>query len=124
MAGPVAADPLEGTWKTGMDTGTSGLASSKAYVHVHIAPCGAALCGKMTRAFGFNGEYTSPNIGKTMLVDFVPDGKGAYAGTLWRPSNGKTYPATVRLKKNGKLQLKACIEGTPLCQKQTWKRVD
>lgn len=122
--GAVAADPIEGTWRTGSDTGTSGLATSKAYAHVHIAPCEEALCGTLTRTFGFNGEYQSNNIGKLLLIDFVPDQQGQYSGTLWRASNGKIYPATLRLKKNGKLQLKACLKGTSLCQKQTWKRVD
>ncbi|MEC8575633.1 MAG: DUF2147 domain-containing protein, partial [Pseudomonadota bacterium] len=57
LAAAASADPVLGTWKTQPDDGS--------YAHVTMAPCGAAVCGKISRTFNAEGEYKSPNIGKT-----------------------------------------------------------
>lgn len=52
----------------------------------------------------------------------VPDGKGNYAGRVWRPSNNKVYIGKMTV--NGdRLKLSGCIAGGLLCSKQTWARV-
>jgi len=110
-----AADPLEGTWKTEVDDGS--------YAHIEIAPCGAALCGVIARTFNGSGEYDSPNLGKTLVIDMVPQGGGRYAGQVWRPSNDKIYIGKMDLDGN-KVALRGCVAGGLLCSKQTWSRVD
>ncbi len=109
------ADPVEGLWKTQVDDGK--------YAHVAMAPCGAAICGTIQRTFDATGEYASPNLGKTLVIDMVPQGSGAYAGKVWRPSNDKIYVGKIVLSGN-ELKLSGCVAGGLICSKQTWTRID
>jgi uncharacterized protein (DUF2147 family) len=110
-----AADPVEGVWQTEVDDG--------AYAHVTMAACGAAFCGKITESFNADGSpYPSENIGKTIVIDMIPQGGAAYEGSVFRPSNGKTYFGTISLEGN-KLRLAGCVMGGLICSKQTWSRV-
>ncbi|MBK0326528.1 DUF2147 domain-containing protein [Rhodobacteraceae bacterium F11138] len=114
LAGMALADPVEGIWQTEVDDG--------AYAHVDMAPCGAAFCGKIARTFNSEGEYASPNIGKTLIIDMVPQGDGTYKGKAWRPSNDKTYIGKMTLK-GDTLYPAGCVLGGLLCFDQTWTRV-
>lgn len=110
-----AADPVEGVWQTEVDDG--------AFAFVTMAPCGAAFCGKITQSFKEDGsEYESENKGKTIVIDMVPQGDGAYEGSVFRPSNGKTYYGTIQVT-GDKLKLAGCVLGGLICSKQTWTRV-
>lgn len=111
----LAADPLEGTWKTEVDDGS--------YAHIDIAPCGAALCGVIARTFKQSGEYQSENLGKTLVIDMVPNGDGSYSGQVWRPSNDKIYIGKMNLDGDS-VALRGCIAGGLICSKQTWSRVN
>lgn len=115
MAGAAWADPAEGTWKTQPDDGS--------YAHVKLGMCGQAVCGVIARTFNSGGEYQSPNIGKTLVIDMVPNGDGSYAGKVWRPSNDKIYIGKMQLNGNS-LALKGCVAGGLICSKQTWSRVN
>ena len=115
MTGLAAADPLEGTWQTEPDDG--------AYAHVDMAPCGANLCGTIARTFKDGAEYTSANKGKTLVIDMVAQGGGAYRGRVWRPSNDKIYLGKIAL--NGdRMRLSGCVAGGLICSKQTWARIN
>ncbi|MCB1342239.1 MAG: DUF2147 domain-containing protein [Pseudooceanicola sp.] len=114
MAGAASADPVEGMWKTQPDDGS--------YAHVQMVPCGAAICGKMVKTFKASGEYQSPNLGKTLVIDMVPEGNGAYAGKVWRPSNDKIYVGKMQLAGDS-LALSGCVLGGLICSKQTWTRI-
>jgi uncharacterized protein (DUF2147 family) len=109
-----AADPVEGIWQTSVDDG--------AYAHVQFAPCGGAVCGKIIRTFNESGEYKSPNIGKTLFIDMVPQGDGTYEGSAWRPSNGKIYKGTMTLSGNS-LKAGGCVAGGLICVKNDLKRI-
>ncbi|GAA6200563.1 DUF2147 domain-containing protein [Aquicoccus sp. SU-CL01552] len=111
----LAADPLEGTWKTEVDDGS--------YAHVEISPCGAALCGVIARTFNGSGEYDSENKGKTLVIGMVPEGDGHYAGKVWRPSNNKIYIGKMDLSGDS-VALRGCVAGGLICSKQTWSRVN
>ncbi|MCD9146333.1 DUF2147 domain-containing protein [Pseudophaeobacter flagellatus] len=113
-AGTALADPVLGTWKTQPDDG--------AYAHIEMAPCGAAICGKIARTFNDSGEYASPNIGKTLVIDMVAQGDGHYRGEVWRPSNDKIYTGKMDLDGNS-LALRGCVAGGLICSKQDWTRV-
>ena len=113
-AGIVAADPVEGVWKTEVDDG--------AYAHIQMAPCGAAYCGVIAKTFNASGEYQSENLGKKLVIDMVPNGDGSYAGSVWRPSNNKIYIGKMTLNGN-KLKLKGCVAGGLICSGQNWVRV-
>lgn len=112
--GARAADALEGVWQTQPDDG--------AYAHVQIAPCGAGFCGKILQSFNSDGAYQSPNIGKTLVIDMLPQGGGAYEGRVWRPSNDKIYLGKMDLAGDS-LKLRGCVAGGLICSKQTWTRV-
>ncbi|TDE41186.1 DUF2147 domain-containing protein [Antarcticimicrobium sediminis] len=111
----MAADPLEGTWKTEVDDGS--------YAHIDIAPCGAALCGVIAKSFNASGAYRSENQGKTLVIDMVPQGDGHYAGKVWRPSNDKIYIGKMDLSGNT-VALRGCVAGGLICSKQSWSRVN
>ncbi|NRB19028.1 MAG: DUF2147 domain-containing protein [Rhodobacteraceae bacterium] len=115
LAGVAAADPVAGTWKTEVDDGS--------YAHIEMAPCGAAICGKIARTFNAEGEYQSPNLGKTMVIDMMAQGDGYYTGEVWRPSNDKIYYGKITLSGDS-LALKGCIAGGLICSKQTWSRIN
>lgn len=113
MAGTALADPVEGVWKTQVDDG--------AYAYVTMSPCGARICGVITQTFNSGGEYKSKNIGKQLVWDMQPTGKGAYRdGKIWQPSKDKVYSSKMDMS-GDTLKVKGCIG--PICKKQTWSRV-
>lgn len=114
-AGIAVADPLEGRWQTEADDG--------AFAHVDIAPCGPNFCGKIARTFKDGAEYTSPNLGKTLVIDMASEGGGKYKGKVWRPSNDKIYIGKIALNGDS-MKLSGCVAGGLLCSKQTWSRVE
>lgn len=114
FATAASAQDAVGIWQTEVDDG--------AYAHVTIAPCGNAVCGVISRTFNADGEYQSENIGKTLVIDMVPQGGGAYAGQVWRPSNDKIYIGKMDVAGNA-LRLSGCVAGGLLCSSQNWVRV-
>ncbi|MFP7571223.1 DUF2147 domain-containing protein [Marivita sp. S2033] len=115
IAGAAWADPVEGTWQTEVDEGN--------YAHVRMVPCGDMICGVIARSFNAQGEFKSPNTGKTLVINMVPQGNGKYEGKVWRPSNDKIYMGKMQVNGNS-LDLSGCVAGGLLCSKQTWSRVN
>lgn len=91
VALPALADPLEGIWRSAKDdNGNSGL--------IVVAPCGAQLCGKLTRAFGPDGkDIASPNIGRNIIWDTEPAGDGLYRGMIYSPDRDAEYRSKLQL---------------------------
>lgn len=115
LATPAAADPAHGVWQTEVDDG--------AFAYVTISQCGNAVCGVISRTFQNGGEeYNSPNKGRQIIIDMVPNGDGTYAGQVWRPSNNKVYTGKMEVNGNG-LILKGCVAGGLLCASQGWARI-
>lgn len=114
FATAASAQDAVGVWQTEVDDG--------AYAHITIAPCGAAVCGVISRTFNADGEYQSENIGKTLVIDMVPQGAGAYEGSVWRPSNDKVYIGKMDVTGDA-LRLRGCVAGGLLCSSQNWQRV-
>ncbi|QYZ68328.1 DUF2147 domain-containing protein [Neotabrizicola shimadae] len=115
-AGAALADPVEGLWRTKPDdNGNTGL--------IRITSCGPAFCGKLEKAFdGAGKEISSPNIGKRIVWDMIPEGDGAYGdGKVWSPDRDKTYDAKMQLSGN-KLSVSGCV--LMICRDGgTWTRV-
>lgn len=115
LAGTAAiADPIEGVWQTQPDEG--------AFAHVTIAPCGAAFCGTITRTFKDNAAFDSPNTGRQIVIDMVPQGGGDYTGRVWRPANDKIYNGKASVS-GDRMSLSGCVAGGLFCKSQTWARV-
>ena len=110
----VLADPIEGTWQTEPDEG--------AFAYVKIAPCGKAFCGSIIRTFKGKSEYQSPNLGKQIVTDMVPQGEGAYKGKVLRPADNKIYNGKASVS-GDRMKLAGCIAGGLICKNQTWARI-
>lgn len=114
MTGAALADASHGVWQTEVDDGS--------YAYVTISGCGAAVCGTISRTFNSSGEYQSPNIGRQIVIDMVPNGDGSYEGSVWRPSNNRIYIGRMSLSGNA-LTLRGCVAGGLICARQNWTRV-
>ncbi len=112
-----AADPVEGVWKTKPD-------DNGKFGHVEIKPCGAKFCGVLIKSFDEAGkEYASPNVGKQIVWDMVPEGDGAYgSGKVWAPDRDKTYKSVMALTGNT-LEVSGCVLGGAICRGSDWTRV-
>jgi uncharacterized protein (DUF2147 family) len=113
----LAADPVEGMWKTKPDDNGN-------FGHVQIAPCGDKLCGVLVKAFdGAGAEMASDNIGKRIVWDMVANGDGTYGGgKVWAPDRNKTYKSKMAL--NGDtLSVSGCVLGGAVCRDSAWSRV-
>ncbi len=111
-----AADPVEGLWQTQPD-------DNGHYGHIQIAPCGAAYCGVLVKAFNKDGtEEASPNIGKQIIWDMKAEGDGLYdGGMIWAPDRDKTYKSKMQLTGDG-LAVEGCV--LFICRDGgTWNRV-
>ncbi|MFY9238185.1 MAG: DUF2147 domain-containing protein [Roseovarius sp.] len=111
----MAQDPAIGIWAAPPD--------GKGQVgHIEVAPCGTALCGTIIRAYSPEGkQITTANVGKRLFWDMRPNGKGAYdGGRVYVPAHRKEYDAKMEIT-NGGLSVKGCLG--PICQGQTWSRV-
>ncbi len=111
----MAADPLEGMWRTAADdNGNSGL--------IKVAPCGAKLCGTLVKAYDSNGkEMASNNIGRQIISETANNGGGKYSGKVYSPDRNKTYKSKLVLSGNS-LNVSGCVLG--ICRKGgTWKKV-
>ena len=115
MAGAaLAADPIEGMWKTEPDDGI--------FYHVLMKPCGNAYCGEFRKKFENGQEVSSPVIGRNAVFDMVPQGGGEYKGKAWRPSNDKVYTGSGTLS-GDVLRVGGQILGGLIKVRQTWTRV-
>lgn len=119
VGGTADAAEMNGLWLT--ETGTS---------RVRIAPCGAGICGTIASAPGkaLDARNPDPALRTRSVVGVqifeAPRVEGAgYAGTLYNPSDGKTYAGTMRLTGPNMLEVSGCVLSV-FCKRQTWTRVD
>jgi uncharacterized protein (DUF2147 family) len=113
-------------------------------LEVDVAPCGAALCGTVTRVLANRSMSregaemvpvdTRPALGMTLLRDFVRSDGGEpttpaseWTGEIYNRENGKSYRCRMAVQTDkqagGELVLRAYV-GIPLFgQTQRWQRV-
>ena len=103
--------------------------SDSGNVEVTIHPCGAALCGAVSRVFANNsmehpGPALSPpaRIGLQLLSDFRPDGDG-WTGRLFNRENGNTYDCHMTLQGADRLIMHAYVLLPIFGKTQTWRRL-
>jgi uncharacterized protein (DUF2147 family) len=130
--GPAVASSPLGRWIT-----------ASGNLEVEIAPCGAALCGTVTKVLANRsmsregGEMTPvdtrPALGMTLLKDFLPSSQDdtgkttQWSGDIYNRENGKTYSCHLSMSTEpnavGELVLRVYV-GLPLFGKtQRWQRV-
>lgn len=115
VATPAMADPALGKWQTQPDDNGN-------FGHVEIAPCGAALCGTLVRAYGAGGAPRGRDrVGTRLLWDMAATGDGTYGGgKIYSPDRDKTYNSKMELSRD-RLEVSGCVLG--ICRGQTWVRV-
>lgn len=97
-AAAIAAEPIEGNWKT-----ASGETAA-------IAKCGGSYCITLK-----TGKYAGKRIGRL-------DGSGGqYSGSITDPVDDKTYGGSGSVSGNA-LRMKGCVLKV-LCKSQTWSRL-
>lgn len=113
-----AATPIDGKWT-----------NPKRSVVIHVAPCGPAWCGRVVSANAKavadarNGG-TPELIGKYLLSDFKPDGKGGWKGKVFLPKQNMTATGTIVLAGPNTIVVKGCAVAGLICRDQRWTRVD
>lgn len=114
LAAPAVSDPALGTWITAPDR-------KKLVSHIQVRSCGAALCGKILRAFDPSGrEVKTKNIGKELFWDLKPSGGGKYdGGTAWVPLLNVKAAASATVRGN-RMTVTGCKGG--VCKDQVWHR--
>jgi len=113
----LAADPVEGTWRT--EPGDTG-----GYLHVSVSACGQAICGVIRQAYDASGGVSQDyeHLNKRMLWNMQPKGGGDYrGGKIWAPDRDKTYNSKMTLS-GDRLKVSGCVLG--ICRGQVWTRVD
>jgi uncharacterized protein (DUF2147 family) len=114
LPGSAVADPALGLWLTEAD-------KKGQVAHVAVTECGAALCGKIVKAFDPSGkQITTPNVGKRVFWDMTPLGNGEYEGCAFVPAHNREYAGQMTLKGN-RLDVGGCLG--PICMSQRWTRV-
>ncbi len=107
------ASPV-GTWQTEPD-------KRGQTAHVVAEPCGAGVCGTMTRVFDPQGnQIDHPNVGKRLFWNMVPNGD-QYAGRAYVPALDIEVDGTIELD-GDTMKVGGCAG--PVCQSQTWLRID
>lgn len=116
---PAGAQDASGTWLT--QTGDS---------RVRIAPCGASLCGTIvwqkTPSKDVNNADASKkgrNVVGITLLTMRKTGEGKWSGSLYNPTDGKTYSGTLTQSGANSLSLSGCVAGI-FCRSQNWSRVN
>lgn len=113
----MAADPVEGVWKTTPD-------DNGHFGHIQIQPCGAKLCGTLIKAFDGSGtQIQSDNVGRNIIWDMQALGGGKYGkGKVWAPDRDKTYNSKMTLS-GSNLAISGCVLG--ICRDGgKWARVN
>ncbi len=124
-AGASAADQTSpyGTWRTPERGGL-----------IEVSQCDGGLCGKILG--GSPGASPEDRLdrnnknpalrGRPLIGMYVFRGLkqagGSWKGSIYNPSDGGTYAATVSLRPSGALEVKGCVVW-PLCKTQVWTKV-
>jgi uncharacterized protein (DUF2147 family) len=98
-------------------------------VEVTIRPCGAVICGAVTRVFANNsmehpGPASSPpaQVGLQLLSDFRRDGDG-WTGRIFNRENGNTYDCHMTLEGADHLVMHAYVLLPLFGKTQVWRRL-
>ena len=119
-----AADDPAGYWAT-----------EKNESQIHITHCGAdKLCGSVFWMKSPLDDKGNPKLDKEnedeakrkrsllgiQLINMQPDDEN-WKGTVYNPTNGKTYDATLKMLGKNRVELKGCVAYV-LCGGQKWVR--
>ena len=98
---------------------------------IRIAPCGNALCGKISWTKTPSGsDENNPDpekrsrliLGLEILSGMAPAGPNRWKGRVYNAQNGKTYDAVMSLESADVLRTDGCVLGGLLCGGENWTR--
>jgi uncharacterized protein (DUF2147 family) len=107
---------------------------------VRIFDCGSQKCGKIVGLVEPNDPETGkpkldkknedpslqsrPILNMQNLEGFSKDGENSWSGgTIYNPTEGKTYSSKMHMTSNNQLHVSGCVMGI-FCKEQTWTRTD
>ena len=119
-----AANPITGRWIT-----------EDRDAVITIAPCGASLCGKISKFLvappqGVDQRDINnpdPQLRQRRLLDTpilsnLREDGDSWKGEIYDPKRGRSFRSVVRRAGPGTLEVKGCAG--PFCQTQTWRRAN
>lgn len=112
-AAPVrAADPV-GLWRTEPD-------QKGQVANVRATPCGAAICGTIVQVYDKGGaQIAAPTVGQKVFWDMTLDGTD-YVGRAFVPAHQREYRGRLSIR-GDEMKVSGCLG--PVCQSQTWTRL-
>ncbi|WP_298675186.1 DUF2147 domain-containing protein [uncultured Lentibacter sp.] len=114
LASAAQAERALGLWRTEAD--------DKGQVgHVSVAPCGAALCGTIVKAYDAQArEVKTANVGRMILLDMVQTSAGNYGGRVLIPKFNRSLNGRMQVS-GDRMKISGCLLG--ICDSQTWVRL-
>lgn len=97
-------------------------------VHVELVACGAALCGRVTRASpqaiaDAREGGVVPLIGRKLLESYVPRGPTRWQGRVFVPDWSRSFWSTINVLDLRTLKISGCMLHGMLCKSQLWTRL-
>jgi uncharacterized protein (DUF2147 family) len=97
-------------------------------VAVRTGACGGKLCGWVAWADADSladarDAGVERLVGTELLENYVPDGPGAWSGTVFVPDKGRRFSSEINQLSPDRLKIKGCILGGLICRSQVWTRI-
>lgn len=109
---------------------TGNFLAASGNVEVQIAPCGAVICGTITRVLANrsmtgSGESMGErnDVGLQILTGFAPAGDDTFQGHILNRETGKVYECIIRPGGPGELVVRPYVMVSWFGQTQLWHRV-
>jgi uncharacterized protein (DUF2147 family) len=116
-----AAEDAFGTWLNPDDKS-----------NIELYKCGEGLCAKITKLVDAKAtdeknpdaaKRSRPIVGLVIMDGAKKSGANKWSGTLYNPTDGKSYSGTVAVKTKDAVDLSGCVAYV-LCRTTTWTRVN
>lgn len=96
-------------------------------LEIAIAPCGARLCGIVTRVINNRSMAAQARNGRPAyagmkILTNVRRSGYHYRGRLFNRDDGKTYDCNIRIQADGSLQIRAYVLSPLIGRTQVWRR--
>ena len=98
-------------------------------VAVKTGACGDRMCGRVVWASrqaqdDARDGGVAPLVGTELLENYRPEGRGAWAGTVFVPDMGRRFSSEISQVGPDRLKVKGCILGGLICKSQVWTRIE
>jgi uncharacterized protein (DUF2147 family) len=100
--------------------------------NIELYKCGEGLCAKISKLVDAKAvdeknpdaaKRERPIVGLVIMDGAKKSGANKWSGTLYNPTDGKSYAGTVTIKSKDAVDLSGCVAYV-LCRTTTWTRVN